>query len=82
MSALSFIPSISKAATIYPHTYADTFCSLRSLGVSADEAREAAVRESINLDGVETYVTLNGDQVGMSTIKAVRVVQNICPQHL
>lgn len=81
-TSLSFVPFVSNAATIYPHTYADTYCSLRDLGVDRDEARVAAVREAFNAEGVETYVTLDGDKVGMSTIKAIRVVQNICPQHL
>lgn len=69
-----------KAEVILPYTFAETYCNLRAMGVTEDEAITAAVRSSM-ISGEETYVTLEGKKYGLSTITALQRQKQTCPQY-
>ena len=69
-----------RAEVLLPYTFAETFCDLREMGVSEDDAISAAVAESM-IPGEETYVTYEGSRTGLSTIKAVKRQEQVCPQY-
>ena len=76
-------PLASLSGVILPNLYAREFCSLRSMGVSNDEAVTAAISESY-LDNGETApkVTINGTQYDSDVVRAYRTAKETCPQHL
>ena len=89
MKSLLLIPALLLAAPaafageLLPNLYAREFCSLRSMGVNAEEARAAAVREAYLDNGVTTpRVTINGTSYGADVVRAYRAVQERCPQYL
>ena len=82
-AALTLIATPATAGQIMPNLYAREFCSMRDLGVSADEARAAAVASAY----VESLpdlpkVTIAGDSYAADVVQAYRAVQDRCPQHL
>ena len=79
VTGLFFIPE-AKSGVILPNLYASEYCSLRSMGVSEDEAMTAAIRESY-LDNGETavQVTIDGVLYDVDVVKAQRAVAERCP---
>ena len=65
---------------LLPHTFANEYCSMRSYGVSHDEALEVAVRESA-IEGDPIKVTINGEEYDADVIKANRTALEKCPQY-
>lgn len=71
------------AGQILPHLYAREYCALRDLGVSASEARAAAVAEAyVSSLPDKPSVTVGGERTTSDVVAAVRVVNEICPHHI
>ena len=66
---------------VLPNLYAREYCNLRELGVSDDDARRAAMSESV-VEGEPVQITLNGRQVDYDVVKAAQAVSDRCPQYL
>ena len=89
MKKLLFFPALvlmampASAGQLMPYLYANEYCELRDLGVSANEARDAAVAASYvsGLPDMPT-VTVGGTKTKADVVKAVRAVHSQCPQHL
>ena len=78
-----FLSVPASAGQILPNLYAQEYCSLRSIGVSRNEAITAATQHAYvgSLPEVPT-VTINGRQIDVDVVRASRAVANRCPQHL
>ena len=79
VTGLFFVPE-AKAGVILPNLYAREYCSLRSIGVSEDEAMTAAT-EHAYLDNGETAVkvTIDGVRYDVDVVRAVRAATELCP---
>ena len=83
IAALLMAAPASIAGEILPNLFAREYCSLRSMGVSADEARTAAVEAAyLNNDTVSATVTIDGKQYDVDVVRAYRAVSERCPQSL
>jgi len=80
-AALAMAVPVQAGYVILPHLYAREYCSLRSMGVSSQEATRAAMRESV-VSGQSVKVTINGQRVDHDVVKAARAVADRCPQYL
>ena len=63
-----------------PNLFAREYCTMRSYGVSHDQALEVAVRESA-IDGTPVRVTIDGEEYDADVIKANRTALERCPQY-
>jgi len=82
-AALLLAAPAAMAGEILPNLYASEYCSLRSMGVSVDEARAAAVDVAYLDNGTESArVTIDGKQYDVDVIRAYRAVSQRCPQSL
>ena len=79
--SVAFVPGV-QAGVILPYLYASEYCSFRSMGVSEDEAMTAAMNEAY-LDNGETSVkvTIDGVQYDADVVRALRAVEDQCPQY-
>ena len=66
-----------------PNLYADEYCTMRSLGVNANEARASAVSSSYvsSLPDLPK-VTIDGVPYSSDVVRAARAVESRCPQYL
>ena len=67
------------AGEILPNLYAREYCSFRRMGVSKDEAMEAAVAQSYVSTGNPPRVTINGVQYDSDVVRAIRTASQVCP---
>lgn len=81
-AALALIAAPAQAATILPMLYASTYCELRDMGLSDDDARSAAMRQAMVPGDNWVTVTYNGKQTTSDVILSVRAVIERCPHHL
>jgi hypothetical protein len=82
-AALLLAAPVSIAGEILPNLYAREYCSLRSMGVSVDEARAAAVEVAyLNNNTEVAKVTIDGKQYDVDVVRAYRAVSQRCPQSL
>ena len=81
--ALTFIlaPSVN-AGEILPYLYAEKFCEYRALGISADDARKAAVNEAYIFSGTPVKVYYHGKMIDSDIIDSAIAVIKKCPQFL
>jgi hypothetical protein len=80
---LLFIAVPATAGQVLPSLYAREYCSMRSLGVSKDEAMSSAISTSYvsSLPDLP-QVTIGGATYDTDVIQAFRAVQDRCPQYL
>ena len=73
------IPSAS-AGQLLPNLYAREFCTLRALGVSKEEARNAAVASAYvsSLPDLP-QITVGGSKTSSDVVQAVMAVSKRCP---
>ncbi len=72
-------PSAVRAGQVLPATYAKTYCNLRSLGVSAQEAASAAMDAAYINTGTSPVVTINGKVTRVDVMQAAQAVVELCP---
>ena len=71
------------AGEILPNLYAQEFCSLRSMGVSKDEAITAATEVAYLDNGRDMpQVTIGGKKYEVDVIRAYRAISERCPEYL
>lgn len=82
--ALTFIvaPCAVNAGEVLPYLYAKRFCEYRALGISADDARTAAMQDAYISSGTPTMVNYNGKMISSDVIKSAIAVVKMCPQFL
>ena len=80
-TALTLAIPAQAGLVILPNLYAREYCNLRGLGVSEDDARRAAMSESV-IDGEPITVTINGREVDYDVVKASQAVADRCPQYM
>lgn len=81
--ALTFIfAPCANAGEILPNLYAQKFCEYRALGISADDARKAAIDDAYISSGSSVKVNYNGKMVSSDVIKSAIAVTKRCPQFL
>ena len=79
---MSFVvPLGATAGVLLPNLYASEYCSLRSYGVSHDEAMRVATHESL-IPGDPVVITVNGRKTDLDVVQSWRAVRESCPQHL
>jgi hypothetical protein len=79
--AIASLPMPSLAGTILPNLYAQTFCELRSVGIDANDARLAAIRQSMISGNEWTMVRrADGSHVQSDIVLAVRATFQRCPE--
>lgn len=71
----------AKADTILPHLFAERYCTLRSLGASADDAMAAAVKQALIPGDDWIYVTRLGRQERSDVVEATNVLLRRCPEY-
>lgn len=81
---LAFIlaPCVVNAGEVLPYLYAKKFCEYRSLGISADDARAAAIQDAYVSSGNPVMVNYNGKMISSDVIKSAVAVVKMCPQYL
>ena len=81
---LTFIlaPCAANAGEILPNLYAQKFCEYRALGISADDARTAAMNDAYISSGNSVMVNYNGKMVSSDVIKSAIAVVKMCPKLL
>jgi len=79
--ALTAIALPSQAGVLLPNLYAREFCSMRSIGVSEEEAMRVATRASY-IEGETIKVTIDGVQYDADVVQAMRATRERCPQYL
>lgn len=67
-------------AEVLPHLFADSYCNLRSVGVSHQDALQTAVRRAMTLRDAGT-VTVQGKQLDASAVEAWIAVSRLCPSY-
>ena len=71
------------AGELLPNLYAQEFCSMRSLGVSKDEAFAAATEAAyLNNGRTMPQVTIGGKKYDVDVVRAYQAVSDRCPQYL
>ena len=75
-------PSVVHAQQVLPNLYAARFCEYRDMGISADDARKAAMEDAWVSTGSPVQVNYNGKMISSDVIKAVSAVIKRCPQYL
>ena len=82
--ALTFIlaPCAVNAGQVLPNLYASKFCEYRALGISADDARKAAMQDAYISSGNSVKVNYNGKMISSDVIKSAIAVTKRCPQFL
>ena len=70
----------AQAGTLLTATYAKTFCDLRAMGASKDDARKAAVDAAYISSDDWTWVTINGNRYQSDTVLAAKAVFELCPE--
>ena len=72
----------SFAGQILSNMYAREYCSLRALGVSKDEAMNAAFAEAyVTSLPDKPIVTIDGTQASSDLVAAARTAYERCPQY-
>ena len=79
--ALTAIALPSQAGVLLPNTYAREFCSMRSMGVSEEQAMEVATRASY-VEGEAIQITIDGEQYDSDVVQAMRATRELCPQYM
>ncbi len=79
--ALTAIALPSQAGVLLPNLFAREFCSMRSMGVSEDEAMSVATTASY-VEGEAIKVTIDGERYDADVIQAMRATRELCPQYL
>jgi hypothetical protein len=79
IAATVLLATPAQAYQVLPSLYAKTYCELRELGVSNEDAIAAAVRESVVSGPDAPEVTVNGSKVRSDILLAVRYANNQCP---
>lgn len=81
---LTFIlaPCAVNAGEVLPNLYAQKFCEYRALGISADDARAAAMQDAYISSGNPVMVNYKGKMISSDVIKSAVAVVKMCPQFL
>ena len=79
--AITAIAIPAQAGVLLPNLFAREFCSMRSMGVSEDEAMTVATRASI-VSGEAVKVTIDGEQYDADVLQALRAANERCPQFM
>ena len=79
--ALTAIALPSQAGVLLPNTYAREFCSMRSIGVSEEEAMRVATQASY-VSGEAIKITIDGVQYDADVVQAMRATRERCPQYM
>ena len=81
---LTFIlaPISANAGQILPNLYAQKFCEYRSLGISVDDSRTAAIDDAYISSGNPVMVNFQGKMVSSDVIQSVIDVSKLCPKFL
>lgn len=82
--ALTFIvaPCAVNAGEVLPYLYAQKFCEYRLLGISANDARKAAMEDAYISSGNSVMVNYKGKMIRSDLIKSAVAVAKMCPQYL
>ena len=79
---VSLVPS-SFAGQILPTMYAREYCSMRELGVNKQEAIKAATEVAyVQSFPDSTTVTIDGVSYTADIVRAIRIVEERCPEYL
>lgn len=70
------------AGEVLPYLYARKFCDYRSLGISANDARKAAMQDAYISLGNSVMVNYKGKMIPSDVIKSALAVVKMCPQYL
>ena len=81
-AAFILAPCAVHAQQVLPYLYAKSYCQYRALGISADDARSAAMDDAYISTGTPTQVNYNGRKVSSDVIKAAIAVSKLCPQYM
>ena len=89
MKKFLFLPAFAlmampvSAGQLSPLLYANEYCSLRDLGVSSQEAMQAAL-EAAHISSLPDAptVTIDGTRTTSDVVRSVRAAYDRCPQHL
>lgn len=81
-AALVFAPQAVHAQQVLPSLYAKHYCEYRALGISAEDARSAAMDDAYISAGTPTKVNYNGKMISSDVIKAAIAVTKMCPQYV
>lgn len=68
------------AQSFYPTLYGQRFCQLRQLGVTREEAINAAIKENWSNSRQPIYVDMNGKRTSTDVIDAANYVARNCPE--
>lgn len=66
---------------ILPNLYAEQYCRLRQIGVSRQEAINAAINENM-VPGRPSQVTIDGKLYSVDVIESAAAVERLCPMYL
>ena len=77
--ALAAFAIPSQAGVLLPNLYAREFCSMRSMGVSENEAMEVATQAAY-VEGEPITVTIDGAQYDADVIQSMRAARERCPE--
>ena len=78
--AFPFLSVPAQADIRYPNLAGSEYCSLRSAGVSHDEALTLAVEEGYDYDYVDAKVTVGGNRVSRNSVKMAQYINTMCPE--
>ena len=81
-AAFILAPNVVHAQQILPNLYAKHYCEYRALGISAEDARTAAINDAYISAGTPTKVNYNGKMFSSDVIQAAAAVVKRCPQYL
>lgn len=80
LAASILLATPAHAWQILPITYAKTFCEMRALGLTKDDATKAAIQASV-IDGPDSpEVMVAGHKVRADALLAVKHISDECPQ--
>ena len=81
---LSFIlaPCAVNAGQVLPNLYAEKYCEYRTLGISEEDSRKAAIDESYISTGTSIKVKYNGKMYDRDVLDSFLAVVKKCPEFL
>jgi hypothetical protein len=82
LTLLLLLAAPAHAQTIIPEIYASSYCSLRNIGVTRDDAIDLATKRSIDINGTSTRVNVRGRWTDSDIAEAIGMVSRSCPQYL
>lgn len=82
LAALALLPLPALAQSFYPNLAGSRYCTLRTYGVSRQQAMRAAISENWEHTRAVYMVTAYGQQISTDVLEMSNFIRVRCPEYL